>query len=203
ALDRLVTGGGQVVAHSPPAGDGQLVQPRPAPGEQPFEYERPTGIVRRLLWGDRRTIGGLLRRRAGGGHLSGVSLPVQGLVQAGQEGVVGGAPQRGARRLQRRQIYTAAGRRRHFRGRLGDPVAQRGGRDRSRQRADRGGPLLAHPPETVGQGIVEAVGQLQRLGEAGREPADQLVQLHSQHQRTVPGNQCISGSGAVVTGSSR
>src|SRR5690606_5869695 len=147
ALDRLVTGGGQVVAHSPPAGDGQLVQPRPAPGEQPFEYERPT-VVRRLPRGGRPT-GGLLRGRTG------VSLPVQGLVRGGQEGVVGGAQQRGARRRQRRQVFTADGPRRHLGGRLGDPVAQRGGRDRSRQRADRGGPLLAHPPETVGQRVAE------------------------------------------------
>src|SRR5690606_6163904 len=101
----------------------------------------------------RRITVGLLRRRTG------VSLPVQGLVQAGQESVVGGAQQRGARRRQRRQVFTADGPRRHLGGRLGDPVAQRGGRDRARQRADRGGPLLAHPPETVGQGLVEAVDQ--------------------------------------------
>lgn len=61
------------------------------------------------------------------------------------------------------------------------------------------------------QHLVQLRHQPERLGHPRRRPVEQLTQLHTQHQRTAPaaavvaaaGNQCNSGIGSVLSGSSR
>jgi hypothetical protein len=57
----------------------------------------------------------------------------------------------------------------------------------------------------VDEGVVEAGHQVEGFRDPGRIGVEQFGELDTEHQRTasVAGNQCSSGTGAVVSGSSR
>jgi hypothetical protein len=111
------------------------------------------------------------------------------------------AEQRGAGGGEGDEVVLCRGARRRLLGRLGDPAGERCARDgvgQCRQPGHLGGLRTQQPGD---ERLVTGV----HRGEGVVDAGDGLGQQVGPHHTTalVGGNQCISGSGAVVAGSSR
>jgi hypothetical protein len=184
--ERLGRGGDQLVVDASPSGDGQLLQPRPAPAEE--------------VVGHRRRGRGRCRRRPP--RRPG---PSQRGVEAAQQRVVDRAEQRRTPAGQRRQLGVGDRAGGELVDRLAHRLAERRGRHRAGQGGERPGGPLAEAGEAVDQAVVEAGHQLEGLLDPRRSAVGELGELHPEHQPATPvaGNQCSSAMGSVVSGSSR
>ena len=88
-------------------------------------------------------------------------------------------------------------------GRLGDPGGERRPRDRLGELRQPGGLGGLRAEQARDQHLVEGVDGRQGLVEPGDGLREQVGAHHASPARSVGGNHCISGSGAVVGASSR
>ncbi|GAA3245837.1 hypothetical protein GCM10020256_73090 [Streptomyces thermocoprophilus] len=176
--DDLGGAGDHVVVEALPAGAGQVAQPGAGGGQQ----------VRCLFGGAGRC------GRLGGGAAG-------DLVGAGGDRVVRGAEQGGAGGGQGGEVVLAGGARGGLVGGLGDPRGERARGDRVGEGEQPFGLVGSGSQEARDEGPVEGVDG----GEGLVQAVDGCGEQVGAHQATalVDGNQCISGSGAVVAASSR